>query len=318
MARQLIDRVPGDQRDRHNFLLGLKYDLGIEADRGTVAVGGRTTHVVAKPIGVDFDRISTMADDAAVAAEGRRLRRELSLDDPRIEIVGIGVDRLDYTKGIPERLDAIDALLTARPDLRSKLAFVQIGVPTRSRLESYAALEAEVDARVAAINGRHGTGSGPGPLRYWRGGLEMRPLVALYRLATFCIVSSLHDGMNLIAKEFVAARTDGDGVLLLGEMTGAAQELTEALIVNPYDLDGFVRLIERAIGMSRDERRRRMRALRRVVAGHTVFAWASEILGALDQLSVQPPPVYRLPVRHDGFVPARHAGFGRLATDAVG
>ena len=113
----------------------------------------------------------------------------------------------------------------------------------------------------------------------------MRRLVALYRLATFCVVSSLHDGMNLVAKEFVAARTDDQGVLVLSEMTGAAQELGEALIINPYDVDGFAAALRQAIDMPADEARRRMRAMRRTVAGHDVFLWASEILQGLERVA---------------------------------
>lgn len=306
------------ERDRQNFLLGVKYDLGLDVDRGVVASGARTTHVVSEPIGVDFDCIASVSSDPTLAVETERLRRELELDDPKVNIVGVGVDRLDYTKGIPERLDAIDRLLVSRPDLRSRLAFVQIGVPSRSKLESYAALEAEIDAKIAAINNRHGDGNGRGPIRYRKAGLNLKPLVALYRLANFCIVSSLHDGMNLVAKEFAAARHDEDGVLLLSEMTGAAQELTEAVIINPYDLDGFARLIERAIGMSREERRRRMRHLRRAVAGHNVFAWASDILESLEHIARRSLPARAVALGYDGLARFRHPGFGRLATDAVG
>ena len=121
--------------------------------------------------------------------------------------------------------------------------------------------------------------------------------------------------MNLVAKEFVASRDDLDGVLVLSEMTGAAHELTDALIINPYDAEGFTQALQRAIEMPADERRRRMRSLRRVVAGHDVFAWASDILGGLDQIGVEPVPVRPRPVRHDGF--ARFQGFGRVATDAL-
>jgi trehalose-6-phosphate synthase len=182
---------------------------------------------------------------------------------------------------------AIDRVLTMHPDLRGRLVFVQVGVPSRSKLESYASIEREIDDMVADINARHGDG-GPGPIRYRKSALKIRRLVALYQLADFCIVSSLHDGMNLVAKEFVAARTDEGGVLVLSEMTGAAQELTDALIINPYDVDGFAAAIERAIEMTPEEQRRRMRAMRRVVAGHNVFLWASDILEGLEGVTPAP------------------------------
>jgi trehalose-6-phosphate synthase len=197
------------------------------------------------------------------------------------------VDRLDYTKGILERLDAIDLLLTRRPDLRRRLAFVQVGVPSRSKIRSYAAIESRIDERVAEINARHGRSATDGPIRYRKSALRLRQLIALYRLADFCVVSSLHDGMNLVAKEFVAAREDLGGVLVLSEMTGASRELTDALIINPYHTEGFALAIERAIYMPLQERTRRMRALRGVVAGRDVFHWASDILDRLSNLNAE-------------------------------
>ena len=274
------------ERDRRNFLVAVREELGLPIDNGVVRNGDRESHVVAVPIGVDFDRISRTARDPRLLVEKDRLRRELRIGAP---IVGVGVDRLDYTKGIPERLDALDRLLTESPELRSQLLFVQVGVPSRSKLESYAALEQEIDAKVADINTRHGRGPNDGPIRYRKSALKLRRLVALYQLADFCIVSSLHDGMNLVAKEFVAARHDDLGVLVLSELTGAAQELKDAIIINPYDGEGFTRALRQAIEMPLPERRERMRRLRRVVAGRDVFAWASEILDNLQRLQGRRP-----------------------------
>jgi trehalose-6-phosphate synthase len=272
------------ERDRRSFLLGVRDELDADVDKASVTIDGHTTRVIAAPIGVDFDRIDRIACDPGLDTEVARLFREERLDDPSVEIIGIAVDRLDYTKGILERLDAIDRLLALRPELRSKLAFVQVGVPSRSKIRSYAALEARVDARTAEINTKYGSGPSHGPIRYRKSALRLRPLVALYRMADFCVVSSLHDGMNLVAKEFVAAREDLGGVLVLSEMTGAAQELTDALLVNPYHTDGFAEALERAIYMPIEERARRMRSLRRVVAGRDVFRWASDILDHLEEL----------------------------------
>ena len=154
-------------------------------------------------------------------------------------IIGVGVDRLDYTKGIPERLEAIDRVLTRRPELRGRFTFVQIGVPSRSELESYGAIESEIDRKVAEVNARHAVPGGATPIYYHKSALGLADLVALYRMAHFCVVSSLADGMNLVAKEFVASRDDEDGVLVLSALAGAAEELREALIINPYDVDGF-------------------------------------------------------------------------------
>lgn len=274
------------ERDRRNFLMGVRDELPANVEKSVVHMNGHATHVVSAPIGVDYDRIMTIATDPGLDAEKARLRRELHLADDAL--IGVGVDRLDYTKGIPERLMAIDRTLTAHPELRGRLAFVQVGVPSRSKLESYASIEREIDDLVEAINRRHADDSGHGPIRYRKASLKIRRLTALYQLAEFCIVSSLHDGMNLVAKEFVASRSDERGVLVLSEMTGAAQELTDALIINPYDIDGFAETIYHAIQMSPEEERRRMRAMRRAVAGHDVFVWASDILEGLERTSPRP------------------------------
>jgi trehalose 6-phosphate synthase len=266
------------ERDRRNFLMCARDELNADVNGGEVRIGDRSTHVVVEPIGVDFDRIQRVVAEPGLYAERERLRRQLRLVDSQITVIGIGVDRIDYTKGIPERLDAIEQLLDRRSDLRSHFAFVQIAVPSRSQIDSYAEIEKRIDERVAAINARFG-----GAIKYKKATLTIRRLVALYKLADFCIVSSLHDGMNLVAKEFVAARDDLDGVLVLSEMTGAAQELRDALIFNPYHIEGFAAAIERAIEMPFIERANRMRALRRVVAGHDVFLWASGILEDLER-----------------------------------
>jgi trehalose 6-phosphate synthase len=275
------------ERDRRNFLQAAEEQLGAEVDleASRIWVRGRPTTVISVPIGVDYDRIQDIGTADAIRAEQQRLHRELRLDAP---LIGIGVDRLDYTKGIPERLAALDALVTRRPELRGRLTFVQIGVPSRSHLHGYAEIEAEITARIQEVNARHHVAAGPPLVAYRTAPLGIRSLVALYRLADFCIVSSLHDGMNLVAKEFVAARDDEDGVLVLSELAGAAQELHEALIINPYDVDGFADALARAIDMPADQRRARMRALRRVVAGRNVFGWASDILEGLESLWTRP------------------------------
>ncbi len=267
-------------RDQKNFLNSVAEELGAETSGETVYFNDRQVRVVAIPIGADFDRITTILADDALSDEMARLTRELDLDG---KVVGVGVDRLDYTKGIPERIAAIDRMLADRPDLVETFAFVQVGVPSRSDVPGYAEISTEIDGLVARLNAKYGGGSGRGPIRYIATSLQMPQLVALYRLADFCIVSSLHDGMNLVAKEFVAARDDLDGVLILSELAGAAQELTESLIINPYDERGFTAAIARAVDMPIWERRRRMQALRRRVAGRDVLAWASDILDRLER-----------------------------------
>jgi trehalose 6-phosphate synthase len=241
--------------------------------------------VVAVPIGVDYDRTQLLAADPALRQEQQRLRDLLGL---RADIIALGVERLDYTKGIPERLDALDKLMTDRPELRGRLTFVQVGVPSRSDLASYSDIEREIGRRISALNQRHATPGGAPVVAYHTTALGAFSLVALYRLARFCVVSSLHDGMNLVAKEFVAARDDEHGVLVLSAKAGAAQELEEALIINPYDVDAFAEALALAIEMPDDELMRRMRAMRKVVAGRNVFNWASDILEGLESLWTKP------------------------------
>jgi trehalose 6-phosphate synthase len=267
-------------RDTRNFLSAVLEELGAPVTGNTVFFDGHAVRVVSIPIGADFERISTTLSDEATPERMRTLAADLGLEG---RIVGVGVDRLDYTKGIPERLAAISRLLRENPALAERFAFVQIGVPSREEVPAYASISAEIDAGVASINSEFGRGPADGPIRYLKQTFQLPELVALYRLADFCIVSSLHDGMNLVAKEFVAARDDLDGVLILSELAGAAQELPEALIINPYDERGFTVAIARAIEMPVWERQRRMRALRRQVAGRDVLAWASDILDRLER-----------------------------------
>jgi trehalose 6-phosphate synthase len=275
------------ERDRRNFLLAVEDELhaDVETESSRVRFDGRSSTVISVPIGVDYDRIQGFAADPALVSEQERLRALLA---PQAEIIGLGVDRLDYTKGIPERLDALDTLMTQRPDLRGRLTFVQIGVPSRSDLQSYAAIEGEIGRRIIAINARHAVPGGAPVVSYYTTPLGAFSLVALYRLAHFCIVSSLHDGMNLVAKEFVAARDDEHGVLVLSALAGAAQELTDAVIINPYDIDAFAAALARAIAMTSEEQVTRMQAMRKVVAGRNVFNWASDILEGLESLWTKP------------------------------
>jgi trehalose-6-phosphate synthase len=275
------------ERDRRNFLMAAEEELRaeVEFESSRIRFRGRSTTAVAVPIGVDYDRIQRFAADPALLQEQERLRGVLDL---RADIIGLGVDRLDYTKGIPERLGALDALMAQRPDLRGRMTFVQIGVSSRSDLKSYAAIEAEIGERVAAINTRYAVPGGSPVVTYYTTPLSAFSLVGLYRLAHFCIVSSLHDGMNLVAKEFVAARDDEHGVLVLSALAGAAQELEDALIINPYDADAFAAALASAITMTSEEQMRRMQAMRKVVAGRNVFNWASDILEGLESIWTKP------------------------------
>ncbi|MCC7008037.1 MAG: trehalose-6-phosphate synthase [Acidobacteria bacterium] len=268
-------------RDQRHFLSAVNEDLRATISGDAVYHRSRVVRVVAIPIGADFERISALqADDESLAARMAALSQELCLAG---RTVGVGVDRLDYTKGIPERIAAIERVLRERPDVREQFVFVQVGVPSRSDVHGYAEISAEIDELVARVNRELGAAGRPGPILYIKRAFQLPDLVALYRLADFCIVSSLHDGMNLVAKEFVAAREDLGGVLILSELAGASEELAESLLINPYDDRGFAEAIARAIDMPEWERRRRMQALRRRVSGRNVLAWASDILDRLER-----------------------------------
>jgi trehalose 6-phosphate synthase len=196
----------------------------------------------------------------------------------------MGVDRLDYTKGVPERLQAFERMLEQRPEWRERAVFLQIGAPTRDRLERYQALGTEVQTQVAAINRRFGTSQWT-PVLYRYEHHTPEQVGAFYRAADVCVVSSLHDGMNLVAKEFVAARPDEQGVLVLSQFTGAAGALADVVPVNPFAPDEFASAIHTALSMPAEEQQRRMRNLRQEVLSHTVYDWAGQLLSEACRLA---------------------------------
>jgi trehalose 6-phosphate synthase/phosphatase len=234
---------------------------------------GRPVQVRACAMSVDVDAFERRAAEPRAIAEAERLR---AAGGPLL----VGVDRLDYTKGIPERLAAFARLLERRPDLRGRVRLAQLAVPSREDVPAYRALRADVERRVASINRRFGTSAWT-PVEYVYGSVDDVALSALYLAADVMVVTPLRDGMNLVAKEFVATRTDGDGVLVLGERAGAAAELRAALLVDPRDVEALADAYERALSMSPAERRVRMRRLRGVVRRHDVYQWAREFLLAL-------------------------------------
>jgi trehalose 6-phosphate synthase/phosphatase len=192
----------------------------------------------------------------------------------------MGIDRLDYTKGIPRRLLAYERLLTRHPELRGRVRLVQVAVPSRTAVDAHAGFRQQVDGLVGRINGRFGTATWA-PVHYVYRRLSEVEVSALYRAADVLLVTPIRDGMNLVAKEFVAARSDGGGVLVLSEFAGAASELAEAVHVNPYDVEGSSRAYHRALTMPEPERRARMRSLRRRVFAYDVNRWSSNFLDQL-------------------------------------
>lgn len=229
------------------------------------------------PIGIDFDEGASLAGSGGVEVAMRKWRKILPTS---VEHVGIGIERLDYTKGIPQRLQGLDALFELHPDLIGRLVFIQIAVPSRSGIPQYQRLAEEVDRLAERINHKWSKGDWKPILliKQHHGQIDM---MALHRIARFCVVSSLHDGMNLVAKEFVASRFDNDGVLILSEFTGSAREMPDALIVNPFAIHELTDAMYRAITMPDEERERRMRKLRDEVQVNNVYRWAGKILSTL-------------------------------------
>jgi trehalose 6-phosphate synthase/phosphatase len=259
--------------------------LGLDMDVDRVTYGGRAVRVGAFPMGIDVHSFEALAGDEAVQKEARQFRQ--GADGQRLLI---GVDRLDYTKGIPRRLLAVQRLLERAPAWRGKLRFVQVAVPSRTQVEAYAEYRDQVDELVGRINGLYGTVQNV-PIHYLYRSFNQRQLVALYRAADAILVTPIRDGMNLVAKEFCAARTDEDGVLVLSEFAGAAAELGDALIVNAYDVEGMANAIEKALGMPREERRARMRTLRAQVASRDVHWWVRRFLETLESLPARGPRI---------------------------
>ena len=259
---------------RH-FVTSLLHVDGIEADIDRVRTGDREVKLGVFPMGVDAAAFSDLAADADVLARVEAIRR-----DAGGRRIVLGIDRLDYTKGIPRRLEALERLLERDPDLRDGMRYIQVAVPSRGEVDSYRRFRRQVEERVGHINGAYGTLRSL-PVHYVHQSVSRRDLVALYCAADVMLVTPLRDGMNLVAKEFVASRVDEDAVLVLSEFAGAAAELNGAITVNPYDIEGVADSIHRALSMSLEERRARMRTLRRRVLEHDVHAWADAFLQQL-------------------------------------
>jgi trehalose 6-phosphate synthase len=265
------------QRDRRNFLSCVRQfakPLEIE-NTGDYVLVGRRCLVGTFPIGIDFREFVVGATAPEVEERARQIEREYS----GCRIV-LGVDRLDYTKGLPERLLAFEDMLQRYPDVHRKVVLLQVVVPSREDIPKYAELKSEVQRRVSEVNGRFGD---PGwmPVHYIHRPVERGELLALYRSAAAALVTPLKDGMNLVAKEYCAARVREDGVLLLSEFAGAADQLrTGAILVNPYDVHGVGDALHAALALSAAEQRRRMRRMRRRVEHEDIYQWQRKFFAA--------------------------------------
>jgi len=264
------------QQHCNNFIDSVDAFMESRIDRETTAVvqGARRTLVRPYPISIEWP-VHWLKDIAPVADCRAAIRRELGLADDML--LGVGVDRLDYTKGIEERILAVDALLTRHEQFRGRFVFVQLAAPSRTKIARYRELNDRVEQLAAEINEKWKEGSYR-PIVLLRSHHEPATVFRYFRAAELCYVSSLHDGMNLVAKEFVASRDDDQGVLVLSQFTGAARDLTEALIVNPYDLHQAGDALAAALEMSVTEQRERMRSMRRMVSEFNVYRWAGRML----------------------------------------
>ncbi|HZM83261.1 MAG TPA: trehalose-6-phosphate synthase [Candidatus Limnocylindrales bacterium] len=270
-------------RSAHNFLTVAAELLQLQVNAGSVEVDGRRTHVRTFPISVDFEAITEIAADRRIDHRARQLRRDLG--NPRILLVGI--DRLDYTKGIEQRLQAYGDLLHEERLSPADIMFVQVVTPSREHVQEYSKLRERVERLAGNLNGTFGR-AGHQVVHYALQLDSFEELITLYRAADVMVVTPLRDGMNLVAKEFVASRTDNRGVLVLSEFAGAANELDRALLVNPYDLEAMKNAIAQAVAMDTTEQQQRIAAMRNHLREHDIAAWMNAFTAALDAAAAYP------------------------------
>ena len=246
------------------------------------------------PIGIDPERFAQQAAKAVSHPDVSRLRRSLNG-----EKLAIGVDRLDYSKGLVNRINAFDLMWTEQPALARTVSLLQIATPSRGAIEAYGNLQTELAKLISDVNGRHGEVDWT-PIRYLNKGYSQTVLAGLYRTAQVGVVTPLHDGMNLVAKEYVAAQNPADpGVLVLSKFAGAANELDAALLVNPHDIDGMARAIATAFSMPLIERRMRWEAMMVKLRAGTIQQWFADFVDALQEADIDggeaAPPILESP-----------------------
>ena len=293
--RELVDGLLGAdligfqiQSHCNNFLETV--DRAVEAltewDRFAVNRQGHVTRVRPYPISVAFPENSHAVDESLGAGEERAaLCAEMGIE---ASLLGVGVDRVDYTKGILERFRGLERFFELNPAYQQRFTFVQIGAPSRTDIERYKNFLAEVSGEVERVNSRFQTSRWK-PLVLLRKHHSHEEIARFFRAASFCMVTSLHDGMNLVSKEFVASREDERGTLILSTFTGAARELSDALLVNPYDVSQLADSIHRALEMSKEEQSTRMQRMRHNVREHNIYRWAAHLLSDLTEIRIDIP-----------------------------
>ena len=276
--------------DRRNFEEYLNHEFGLTAVDGTIATEWGWTQLATFPIGIDVDEFAALAPKALARADVARLRA--SLHGAKLVF---GVDRLDYSKGLASRVRAFDRMLEIEPSFKRGVSLLQVAVPSRANIRAYRELKADLAALVSEVNGRHGEVDWT-PIRYLNKAYSQLTLAGFYRTAHVGLVTPLHDGMNLVAKEYVAAQNPADpGVLVLSCFAGAAKELDAALLVNPHDIDGTAGRIAAGLVMSIDERRERWQTMMTKLERASVRNWFSSFLHTLTELRHAPPLPTKLP-----------------------
>ena len=279
------------ERYAHNFLNCIRAfvpEAQVRGETGYVGFEGRRISLGVFPISIDVAAYERLALTEESDARASALRQRYARGG---RALGISVDRVDYTKGIPERLRALDRLWQESPELRGRFTMLVVATPSRTELTPYQNLQTEVLAAVREINERYGSTDWD-PIVLIHENIHAELLAAIYRAADLCLISSLQDGMNLVAKEFVACQVDENGVLVLSRFTGAAEEIAEAVLINPFNVAGFADGIREALEMEPGERRRRMRAMRTRLHKSTIFDWLEAILARCAELmdgGVVPP-----------------------------
>ncbi|MBN1282344.1 MAG: trehalose-6-phosphate synthase [Proteobacteria bacterium] len=269
-----------------NFMNTVDLILESRIDRESSTVfhhGGLSTKVMAFPISVDYGQIEE--DSQQDFSSNETVGDVMDLLPMKYEVMAVGIDRIDYTKGIPERLKAIDRYLEKHPEMIEKFLFVQIGSLSRIHIGLYKQLNDEINRLVEEINWKYST-EGWQPIVMLRRGLVYPEILAFYRMAKVCIVSSLHDGMNLVAKEYISSCAGGDGALVLSRFAGASRELDKgAIVINPYDTEAFADAIHEAVSMPDEERRSRMEKLRAIVSEYNIYRWAAKFMSELSKIA---------------------------------
>ena len=259
----------------------LEMEARVDIEKTSVTYKGHETLIRAFPISVDFDEMSQAAKSKEVTAATKRLKKEFFIKDGTFVMVGL--DRIDYTKGIIEKIQAVDRFFEKFPKYKERVIFIQKGGLSRIHIGKYKELNENLNSLVEEVNWKHST-DGWQPIFFPKRHMPREEIIALYKMADACLVSPLHDGMNLVCKEYIAVKNDLNGVLILSQFTGASRELQDAVFVNPYDRENFAICIKESIELPQAEKKKRMKHLRSLVRENNIYKWAAKFLEELKKI----------------------------------